>query len=190
MAALLYSSIASLDGYIADADGNFDWAAPDEEVHAFVNELERAVGTHLYGRRMYETMRYWETAPTGDDEHPVARDYTAIWRAADKIVFSRSLDAVTTARTRLERSFDPELVRDLKSSVDRDLSVGGADLAGQALAAGLVDEYHLFVTPVIVGGGTPSLPAGLRVDVELVDEHRFTGGVVYLRYRVRGQAGG
>ena len=182
MARLIYSAIASLDGYIADADGNFDWAAPDAEVHAFVNDLERPIGTYLYGRRMYETMVAWETMPTDDDQPPVSRDYAQIWRAADKIVYSRTLPALSSARTRLERDFDVDAVRQLKASADNDISVGGPGLAAAAIAAGLVDELHLFLTPVVVGGGTAALPDGVRVELELLDEHRFAGGVVHLHY--------
>ena len=185
MAKLIYSAIASLDGYVADADGNFDWAAPDEEVHAFVNDLERPVGTHLYGRRMYETMVYWETAHTVAGQRPVAQDFTQIWRAADKVVYSRTLDAVASARTLLERDFDPEAVRRMKAAAGRDITVGGPDLAAQALAAGLVDECHLFLTPIVVGGGRRALPDDLRLKLELVDERRFGSGVVHLHYRTR-----
>ena len=183
MAKLIYSAIASLDGYTADSFGDFDWAAPDEEVHGFVNDLERPVGTYLYGRRMYETMRFWETAAT-DDEPPVMGDYATIWRAAEKVVYSSSLDAVGTARTRLERTFDPDAVRQLKEAAERDLTVGGPGLAAHALHAGLVDECHLFLNPVVVGGGTRALPAGLQLGLELLDDRRFGNGVVYLRYRV------
>jgi dihydrofolate reductase len=182
VARLIYSAITSLDGYIADADGNFDWAAPDVEVHAFVNDLERPIGTYLYGRRMYETMVAWETMPTDDDQPPVSRDYAQIWRAADKIVYSRTLPAVASARTRLERDLDVDAVRQLKASAARDISVGGPGLAAAAIAAGLVDELHLFLTPVVVGGGTAALPDGVRVELELLDEHRFAGGVVHLHY--------
>jgi dihydrofolate reductase len=181
VARLIYSAIASLDGYVADADGNFDWAAPDEEVHAFVNDLERPVGTYLYGRRMYETMAVWETMA---DEHPVMRDFAAIWRAADKIVYSRTLESASSARTRIEREFDPATVRQLKASAERDVTVGGAELAGVALRAGVVDEIQLFLTPVVVGGGKRALPDGVRVDLELLDERRFGNGVVYARYGV------
>ena len=184
MAKLIYSAIMSLDGYIEDESGSFDWAAPDEEVHAFVNDQERPIGTYLYGRRMYETMLFWETASTDDDEPAVMHDYTRIWQAADKVVYSSTLDAVSSARTRLERKFDPDAVRRLKETAARDLSIGGPHLAAQALAAGLVDECHLFLNPVAVGGGTPALPTGTRVDLELLDERRFGNGVVYLRYRV------
>ena len=181
MARLIYSSIASLDGYVADQDGGFGWAAPDEEVHAFVNDHERTVGTYLYGRRMYEVMVGWETMRL--DGVPVMEDYAGIWKAADKIVYSTTLETVSTARTRLERAFDPEAVRRLKASAARDISVGGPGLAGQALAAGLVDECHLFLAPVVVGGGTPSLPSNVLLRLELLDERRFGNGMVYLRYR-------
>jgi dihydrofolate reductase len=181
MAKLIYSAIASLDGYTADADGNFDWAAPGDEVHAFVNDLERPVGTYLYGRRMYEMMVPWETMT---DERPVMRDFAEIWRAADKIVYSRTVESASSARTRIEREFDPEAVRALKASAERDLTVGGAELAGVALRAGVVDEVQLFLNPVVVGGGKRALPDGVRVGLELLDERRFGSGVVYLRYRV------
>jgi dihydrofolate reductase len=184
MANLIYSAIASLDGFTADSNGNFDWAAPDEEVHAFVNDQERPVGTYLYGRRMYETMVYWETASTGDDRSAVARDYARIWKSADKVVYSSTLDAASSARTRLEREFDPDAVRRLKTASAQDLSIGGPGLAAHALSAGLVDECHLFLNPVVVGGGTRALPAGLHLELELLDERRFGNGVVYLRYRV------
>jgi len=183
MARLIYSVIMSLDGYVADGDGRFDWAAPDEEVHAFVNDLERPVGTYLYGRRMYETMRSWETAHTAAGQPPVALDFARIWQAADKIVYSTTLRAPATARTRIERDFDPDRVRKLKAAAGRDLTVGGARLAAQAIAAGLVDEYQLFVVPAVVGGGTRSLPAQVRLNLALADEHRFGSGVIYLCYR-------
>ncbi|HYU66344.1 MAG TPA: dihydrofolate reductase family protein [Jatrophihabitantaceae bacterium] len=182
MAKLIYSAIASLDGYIADADGSFDWAAPDEEVHAFVNDLERPIGTYLYGRRMYEVMAVWETIPTDDGQPPVSRDYAQIWRAADKIVYSTTLLAVSSTRTRLERDFGVDAVRQLKASADHDISVGGPGLAATAIAAGLVDELHLFLTPIVVGGGTAALPDDVRVELELLDEHRFASGVVHLHY--------
>jgi dihydrofolate reductase len=182
MGRLIYSAITSLDGYVADTDGNFDWAAPDEEVHAYVNDLERGVGTYLYGRRMYEVMRYWETEE--GSEHPVARAYGEIWRAADKIVYSTSLEAATTARTRLERDFEPDQARLLIVAAERDVSVGGPYLAAQALRAGLVDDCHLFLNPVVVGGGTPALPPALHLDLELLDENRFGNGTVHLHYRV------
>jgi dihydrofolate reductase len=183
MARLIYSAIMSLDGYIADADGRFEWAAPDEEVHAFVNELERPVGTYLYGRRMYETMLYWETAHTLAGQRPVSLDFARIWQAADKIVYSTTLQAPDTGGTRIERAFDPDQIRKLKESADRDLTVGGANLAAQAIAAGLVDEYQLFVVPAVVGGGTRALPDQVRLHLALAEEHRFGSGTVYLCYR-------
>jgi dihydrofolate reductase len=183
MAKLIYSAITSLDGYVADEDGNFDWAAPDEEVHSFVNDLERPVGTYLYGRRMYEVMIFWETAHTLPDQPPFVQDFAQIWQAADKIVYSTTLESVASARTRIERAFDPEAVRQMKASARRDITVGGPDLAGQAIRAGLVDECHLFVAPVVVGGGRQSLPNNVSLKLDLVDERRFGNGVVYLRYR-------
>jgi dihydrofolate reductase len=183
MAKLIYSVIASLDGYTADETGNFDWAAPDEEVHAFVNDLERRVGTYLYGRRMYETMVFWEMAHTLADQPPVVQAFAGIWRAADKIVYSKTLETASSTRTRIERDFDPDAVRALKASAERDLTVGGPGLAAEAIRAGLVDEYQLFVTPTLVGGGTQALPDGVRVKLELLDERRFGNGTVYLRYR-------
>lgn len=183
MARLICSAITSLDGYVADENGEFDWSAPDEEVHAFINDLERPIGTYLYGRRLYEVMAYWETAHTTPDRTPVTLDYAAVWQAADKIVYSTTLESVTTARTRLERTFDPLAVRAMKDASDRDLSVGGSVLAAQAFRDGLVDEVNLFVSPVIVGGGTSFLPDKVRLNLELVQERRFAGGVVYLQYR-------
>jgi len=180
---LMYSSIASLDGYVADADGRFDWAVPDDDVHAFVNDLERPVGTYLYGRRMYEVMAAWEAM---DTDQPLLRDFAGIWRAAEKVVYSRTLEAVSTPRTRLEHAFDPDAVRHLKALASRDISVGGPGLAAHALAAGLVDEYHVVVTPVVVGGGTPSLPDGIQLRLQLLDERRFRNGAIYLRYAVGG----
>jgi dihydrofolate reductase len=182
MATLIYSAITSLDGYVADEDGNFDWAEPDEEVHSFVNDLERPVGTYLYGRRMYEVMVAWE-AFTLADQPPFMRDFAQIWRAADKIVYSRTLEAVSSARTQIERDFDPEAVRQMKARAGRDLSVGGPELAAQAIKAGLVDELYLFVVPIVVGGGKQSLPNNVRLKLELLDERRFGNGVVHLRYR-------
>lgn len=184
MAKLIYSAITSLDGYVADEDGNFDWSKPDEEVFTFVNDLERPIGTYLYGRRMYETMVVWETMSTAADQPPFVQDFARIWRAAEKIVYSKTLEKVGSARTRIERGFAPEAVRQLKARAERDLTVGGPDLASQAIKAGLVDEIHLFVTPVVVGGGNPSLPSNVRLKLALLDEHRFGNGVVYLRYLV------
>ena len=185
MAKLLYSAIASLDGYIADEHGTFDWAAPEEEVHSFVNDLERPVGTYLYGRRMYEVMRAWEHPEAFADQSPVMLDFAAIWQAADKVVYSRTLETAGTARTRIERDFDPEAVRRLKASAEHDLTVGGPHLAAEALTAGLVDEVQLFLTPIIVGGGNRALPDHVRLPLELLDERRFGGGMVFLRYRTR-----
>jgi dihydrofolate reductase len=183
MARLIYSAIMSLDGYVADADGHIDWAAPDEEVHSFINDLERPVGTYLYGRRMYETLRSWETAHTVAGQPPVSLDFARIWQAADKIVYSTTLQAPSTAKTRVERHFDPDHVRKLKAAASRDLTVGGPQLAAQAIAAGLVDEYQLFVVPAVVGGGTRALPGQVRLSLALTAEHRFGSGVVYLCYR-------
>ena len=186
MAKLIYTAICSLDGYIEDTDGRFDWAAPDEAVHAFVNDLERPVGTYLYGRRMYETMRVWETDSSLAEHSPITRDFARIWQAAQKIVYSGTLDAPPTARTRIERNFDPEAVRRLKATADSDLAVGGPGLAAAAFAAGLVDECHLFLAPVLVGGGKRCLPDGVRLALELVDERRFPSGMVFLHYRTTG----
>ena len=183
MAALVYSAITSLDGYVADRAGRFDWAAPDEEVHAFVNETERGVGTYLYGRRMYDVMRFWETADEDPGLPAREREYAAIWRAADKVVYSRTLTGVDSTRTRIERELEPEAVRRLKESAERDISVGGPTLAAHALAAGLVDEIRLFLTPVVVGGGTRSLPDDLNLRLGLLEQHRFRNGVVHLHYR-------
>jgi dihydrofolate reductase len=184
VAKLIYSAIASLDGYVADEAGNFDWAAPDEDVHRFVNDLERPVGTHLYGRRMYETMVFWEVQDFSGAP-PFVRDFAEIWRAADKVVYSRTLDAVSSARTRLERVFDLDAVRRMKAQAGSDVSIGGPELAGQAIAAGLVDELHLFVAPVLVGGGKRSLPDDVRLELELLDERQFGSGVVHLHYARR-----
>ena len=184
VAKLVYSAITSLDGYIADANGNFDWAAPSEEVHAFVNELERPIGTYLYGRRMYDVMRFWETVDTNGSPQVIA-DYAQIWRGATKIVYSRTLEAVTTQRTRLERDFVPETIRELKTHAGQDISVGGAGLAAQAIAAGLVVEYQVFLTPIVVGTGTHWLPRGVRVELELQEERRFGSGVTFLRYHAK-----
>lgn len=184
VAKLIYSAIASLDGYVEDAHGNFDWAAPDEEVHAFVNDRERPIGTYLYGRRMYETMRFWDTVNTGDDQDAVTRDYAQVWRSADKVVYSRTLDTPSTPRTKIERDFDPVAITAMKGSSPRDISVGGAELAGQAMAAGVVDECQLLLGPVIVGAGKRALPAKVHAQLELLDERRFRSGVVYLHYRI------
>jgi len=185
MAKLIYSAITSLDGFVSDRDGNFDWAAPDEEVHTFVNDLERPIGTYLYGRRMYEVMAAWETAHTVADQPAVIQNFAKIWRAADKVVYSTTLETVSSIRTRIERVFDPEAVRQMKASATRDISVGGPDLAAQAIKAGLVDECHLFIAPIVVGGGKQSLPDGVRMNCELLDVRRFGNGVVHLHYRTR-----
>jgi len=182
MAKLIYSAITSLDGYMEDEDGKFDWAEPDEEVHAFINDLERPVGTYLYGRRMYETMQAWETDPSLAEHSPTMRDYAEIWQRADKIVYSRTLESTATERTRLERDFDPRAVRDLKAA-GGDLSVGGPELAAHALRARLVDECQVFVAPVVVGGGKRFLP-DVRLKLELLDERRFDNGTIFLSYRV------
>lgn len=182
MAKLIYSAIASLDGYVEDAAGNFDWGAPGEELSSFINDLERSVGTYLYGRRMYQTMLYWETAHTEPDQPPSFREFTSIWQAAEKIVFSETIETVPSAKTRIERNFNPDAVRQLKSAAEHDMTVAGADLAGQAIKAGLVDELQLFLVPIIVGGGKPALPSGVRSDLELLDTRHFACGAVYLRY--------
>jgi len=183
MGKLIYGTIASLDGYVADEAGNFDWGEPDEEMHTFVNDFMRSAGTYLFGRRMYEVMAVWETLHTLPDQPAYMLDYARIWQAADKVVYSRTLQTVSSARTRIEREFDAEAVRALKTRAERDILIEGAQLAGQAIAAGLVDEYHFFVAPIVVGGGKPALPDGVRVPLELLDERRFGSGFVYLRYR-------
>jgi dihydrofolate reductase len=184
VARLVYLLIASLDGYVEDEHGRFDWAAPSAEAHAFVNELMRPVGTYLYGRRMYETMAAWETDPSLTEGSPETRDFAALWQAADKIVYSSTLQEVSTSRTVLERRFDPDAVRELKASADADLAVGGADLAAQAFRAGLVDECHVFLAPALVGGGKPGFPGDVRLDLELIDQRVFADGMAFLRYRV------
>ncbi|MFC7303806.1 dihydrofolate reductase family protein [Streptomyces monticola] len=186
MAKLIYSVIASLDGFVEDASGAFDWAVPDDETHAFINGLERPVGTYLYGRRMYEVMAAWESAHDSPGRRPVMREFARLWQAAEKVVYSRTLSTVSTARTRIEHDFDPETVRELKDSATAELSVSGPDLATHAFAAGLVDECHLFVAPVVVGGGKRVWPDGIRLPLELLDERPFGGGMVYLRYGARG----
>jgi dihydrofolate reductase len=184
MAKLIYAAISSLDGYVADSDGNFDWSVPSEEVHRFVNEVERDIGTYLYGRRMYEVMRFWETASTADGEESAEQEFADIWKASDKIVYSTSLQETSTARTRLEREFDPAAIQQLKAQKTRDIAVSGPTLAAHALRQGLVDEIQLFLSPIVIGGGTPALPDNLRLPLELLDERRFGNGVVHLHYRV------
>jgi dihydrofolate reductase len=188
MAKLIYSTLMSLDGYVADERGNFDWAVPSDEVHAFVNDLQRSIGTHLYGRRLYEVMSAWETMHTLPAQPAVVLDFAAIWQAADKIVYSRTLDTVSTARTRIERTFDPEAVRRMKSTADHDLLIGGPELAAHAFAAGLIDDLHLFLAPIIVGGGTRALPDRVRLDLELADERRFANGMAYVHHRALARA--
>jgi len=185
MAHLIYSAISSLDGYIEDTDGKFDWAEPDEEVHRFTNDLERAAGTYLYGRRMYETMMSWETEPTLAAASPLMRDFAEIWQAADKIVYSRTLETVSTRKTRIERTFEPEAIRRLKEAAEQDILIGGPDLAAHAFRSGLIDECHLFLIPILVGGGKQSLPDDVRLELELLEERRFGDGVVFLRYRAK-----
>jgi dihydrofolate reductase len=181
---LIYSAITSLDGYVSDESGDFDWAAPDADVHTFVNGLERPVGTYLYGRRMYETMVYWETADDSN-QSPVEQTFTELWRAADKIVYSRSLEAASSVRTRVERVFDPRAVRRMKAESASDITVGGPELAAHALRAGLVDECRVFVVPVVIGGGNSFLPGALRLELELLDERPFRNGTVYLNYAIK-----
>lgn len=183
MANLIYSAIASLDGYIEDPQGDFGWGEPDEDVFRFLNELMRPVGTYLYGRRMYETLSYWETSPTDDSVPDYVREWTHIWRGAQKVVYSRALGAVSTARTRIESRFDPEAIKAVKRAATDDLTVAGPDLAGQAIEAGLVDEIQVFTVPVIVGGGKRWLPTGTHLALSLLDSHRFANGFVFLRYR-------
>ena len=185
MAHLIYTTNTSLDGYTEDMDGKFDWTDPNEEVFRFITDLIRADGTHLYGRRMYESMMVWETDPNLAGQSPLMRDFAQVWQAADKIVYSRTLEAVSTRKTQIERSFDPEAIRRLKESVGPDIHIGGAELAAHAFRAGLIDECNLFIIPIIVGGGKPALPEDVRLELELLDERRFGNGIVFLRYRTR-----
>lgn len=184
MARLTYTFLASLDGYVNDAAGAFDWAVPDEEVLAHINAAERDVGTFLYGRRMYEMMAGWETDPAAAEQSPGSAEFAEIWRSKQKIVFSRTLDAVSTRNTRLEREFDPELVRALKAEATHDLNISGADIAAEAWRAGLVDDCHVYVAPMLVGGGQRLFPDGVRQQLDLVDSHRFANGMAHLHYRV------
>jgi dihydrofolate reductase len=183
MSKLIYAALTSLDGYVEDEDGNFDWAMPDEEVHAFINDLERSAGIYLYGRRMYEVMVGWETDPSLAEQSHLMRDFAEIWQAAEKIVYSRTLGSVSTARTRIERDFNPDAVRQVKAQAGSDIAIGGPELAAHAFKAGLVDECHLFLAPIVVGGGKQSLPSNVRLKLELLDEHRFGNGMVFLHYR-------
>jgi dihydrofolate reductase len=185
MARLIYSAITSLDGYLEDSTGAFDWAVPDETVHRFINDLERAAGVHLYGRRMYAMMTGWETDPSLAVGSPPMQDFAKIWQAADKIVYSRTLQTVVTARTRLERDFDPEAIRRMKATTDRDILIGGSELAAHAFRAGLVDACHLFLAPVIVGSGRRALPSNVRLALTLLAERRFDNGMVFLHYRTQ-----
>lgn len=186
MSHLIYSAISSLDGFIEDIDGNFDWAEPGPDAHQFVNDLERGVGTYLYGRRMYETMMVWETEPGIAEHSPILGDFAGLWRAADKIVYSTTLEAPSTSRTRIERTFDPEAVRRLKAAAVRDLSIGGPALAAHAFRVGLVDECYLLLAPVVIGAGKRSLPTDIHLTLELQDHRRFDDGMIFLRYRVNG----
>jgi dihydrofolate reductase len=185
MAHLIYTANSSLDGYIEDMDGKFDWTAPDEEYFRFITNLIRADGTHLYGRRMYENMMVWETDPNLAGQSPLTRDFAQVWQAADKIVYSRTLEAASTRKTQIERNFDPEAIRRLKESVEQDIHIGGAELAAHAFRSGLIDECHLFLLPIIVGGGKQCLPDNVRLELELLEERRFGSGVVFLRYQTR-----
>jgi dihydrofolate reductase len=186
MAHLIYIANLSLDGYTEDMEGKFDWTDhPDEEGFRFITNLVRATGTHLYGRRMYETMMVWETDPNVAAESPLNRDFAEIWQAADKIVYSRTLEAVSTRKTQLERNFNPEAIRQLKEAVEHDILIGGPELAAHAFRAGLIDECHLFLLPIIVGGGKPALPDNVRLELELLEERRFGNGAVYLHYRTK-----
>jgi dihydrofolate reductase len=185
MAHLIYTTNSSLDGYIEDMDGKFDFTAPDEEYFRFISNLVREAGTYLYGRRLYETMMVWETDPNLEAESPLSRNFAEIWQAANKIVYSKTLETISTSKTQLERTFDPEAIRQLKEAVEKDILIGGAELAAHAFRSGLIDECHLFIIPIIVGGGKPCLPDNVRLELELLEEHRFGNGVVFLRYRTR-----
>lgn len=185
MAQLIYSAISSLDGYIEDRDGNFDWAMPDEEVHRFINNLERNAGTYLYGRRMYEIMTVWETDPNLAADSPLTQDFAQVWQAAEKIVYSKTLTAASTRKTRIERNFDPEAIRQLKKTAQHDIAIGGPELAAHAFRSGLIDECHLFLAPIVVGGGKPALLDDVRLELELLEERRFDNGMVFLRYRTK-----
>jgi dihydrofolate reductase len=185
MARLIYTTNMSLDGYIEDRDGKFDWTDPSDEVFQFITNLIRTDGTHLYGRRTYESMMVWETDANLAGQSPLMRDFAQVWQAADKIVYSKTLEAASTRKTNIERNFDPEAIRRLKKSVEQDIHIGGAELAAQAFRAGLIDECCLFIKPIIVGGGKAGLPANVRLQLELLEERRFDNGEVYVRYRTR-----
>ena len=185
MASLIYIANTSLDGYTEDRQGRIDWTDPSEEVFVFITDLVRDMGTHLYGRRMYESMRVWETDPNLGAESALNRDFAEAWQAADKIVYSRTLEAVSTRKTQIERNFHPEAIRKLKEAAEQDIMIGGPELAAHALRTGVLDECQFFIHPVIVGGGKPALPDDVRVKLELLEERRFDNGAVYLRYRVK-----
>jgi dihydrofolate reductase len=185
MARLIYFAITSLDGYIEDTNGNFDWAMPDDEAHQFINDLERPVGTYLYGRRMYETMMGWETDPGLSASSPIMRDFADVWQSADKIVYTKTLQVAPTRRTRIERAFDPEAVRQMKMAAEHELAIGGPALAAHAFKAGLIDELHLLIVPIMVGGGKKALPDNIRLELELLDERRFGNNMIFLRYQTR-----
>ena len=185
MANLIYVANTSLDGYTEDKDGKFDWTEPSEEYFRFITNLVRATRTHLYGRRMYESMRVWETDPNLAAESPLMRDFAEVWQAADKIVYSKTLETVSTRKTQIERSFNPEAIRQLKEAAEHDILIGGPELAAHAFRSGLIDECHLFLIPIIVGGGKQALPDNVRFELELLEERRFGSGVVFLRYRIK-----
>lgn len=185
MGRLIYIANTSLDGYTEDREGRFDWSTPEEGYFSFVTSLVRATGTHIYGRRMYQSMMVWESDPTLAAESPLRRDFAELWQSADKIVYSRTLEAASTRRTQIERNFDPEAIRQLKEAVGQDILIGGPELAAHAFRAGLVDECHLFISPIILGGGKPALPDDVRLELELLEERRFENGVVYLGHRTR-----
>jgi len=185
MADLIYVANTSLDGYTEDRDGKFDWADPSEEYFSFITDIIRATRTHLYGRRMYETMMVWETDPSLAMESPLMRDFAEVWQTANKIVYSRTLETISTRKTQLERTFDPEAIRQLKKTTENDILIGGPELAAHAFRAGLIDECHLFLIPILVGGGKPALPDNVRLDLDLLDEHRFSDGTVFVRYQAR-----
>jgi dihydrofolate reductase len=183
MANLIFVANTSLDGYTEDKDGKFDWTEPSDELFKFVTNVVRAARTHLYGRRMYETMMVWETDPNLAAASPLMRDFADIWQAANKIVYSRTLETISTRKTQLEQMFDPEAIRQLKATGEHDILIGGPELAAHAFRAGLIDECHLFLIPILVGGGKPALPDNVRLGLELLTERRFRNGAVYLRYR-------
>jgi dihydrofolate reductase len=184
MAHLIYIANTSLDGYTEDIDGNFDWTVPDEEAFRLITSIVGTTGTHLYGRRMYQSMMLWETEPGLAAESPSRHDFAEIWQAADKIVYSRTLEAASTRKTQIVRNFDPEAIRQLKGTVEQDILIGGPELAAEAFRSGLIDECHLFVASIILGGGKPALPDNVRLELALLDERRFANGTVFLRYRV------